>query len=135
LFFQDRWYGFDDALYAAARLLEILSQTLQSSAQVFAKFPELSSTPELSIPVSEQQKFIVMDALMQQARFSTPHEILAIDGLRVEFADGWGLVRPSNTTAKLVARFEAVDNITLQAIQQQFRTALLQVAPELVVPF
>lgn len=135
VFFKDRWYGFDDALYAAARLLEILSATTDTAAMVFAKFPELVCTPELSVAVTEQNKFTIMQDLINSARFSDPHKIITIDGLRVEFADGWGLVRPSNTTPKLVIRFEAINAESLKTIQDAFRTALLNVAPDLILPF
>lgn len=135
VFFKDRWYGFDDALYAAARLVEILSQTTATPAQVFAAFPEQVSTPELSVAVTEQNKFIIMQDLINTAQFAHPHKVITIDGMRVEFTDGWGLVRPSNTTPKLVIRFEAETTAALSNIQEQFRTALLKVAPELVLPF
>jgi phosphomannomutase/phosphoglucomutase len=135
VFFKDRWYGFDDALYAAARLIEILSQTTSTAEQIFAAFPEQVSTPELSVTVTEQNKFSIMQDLINTAKFSNPHKIITIDGLRVEFPDGWGLVRPSNTTPKLIIRFEAINFESLSNIQEQFRTALLRVDPELVLPF
>jgi phosphomannomutase/phosphoglucomutase len=135
VFFKDRWYGFDDALYAAARLIEILSQTTSTAEQVFAEFPEQVSTPELSVAVTEQNKFTIMQDLLNTAQFAQPHKIITIDGIRVEFADGWGLVRPSNTTPKLVIRFEAENAAALSRIQEQFRAALLNVDPDLVLPF
>lgn len=135
VFFKDRWYGFDDALYAAARLIEILSHTTASAAEVFAGFPEQVCTPELSIAVTEQNKFTIMQDLINTAQFAQPHKVITIDGMRVEFADGWGLVRPSNTTPKLIVRFEAETTDALSNIQDQFRVALLNVAPELVLPF
>jgi len=135
VFFKDRWYGFDDALYAAARLIEILSQTTITAEEVFATFPEQICTPELSVAVTEQNKFTIMQDLINTAQFEQPHKIITIDGIRVEFTDGWGLVRPSNTTPKLVVRFEAANADALSNIQEQFRAALLNVAPDLVLPF
>jgi phosphomannomutase/phosphoglucomutase len=135
VFFQDRWYGFDDALYTAARLLEILSQYKETSAAVFAQLPEAVSTPELNVDVTEASKFAIMDALLQNAKFDQPHKIVSIDGMRVEFDNGWGLLRPSNTTPKLVARFEAATSDALDNIKQQFRNALLNIDPELSIPF
>lgn len=135
IFFKDRWYGFDDALYAGARLLEILSQQSQSASQVFAQFPEQISTPELSITVTEQKKFSIMQTLLAKADFATPHKIITLDGMRVEFADGWGLIRPSNTTPKLIVRFEAATQMALDNIKQQFRALLAQVDCNLVLPF
>lgn len=135
IFFQDRWFGFDDALYTGARLVELLSNQEHTSAQVFAALPEAVSTPELNIDVTEETKFAIMQSLFSNASFKQPYEIIAIDGMRVEFAEGWGLVRPSNTTPRLVVRFEAVNNAILDDIKAQFRIALLQVAPQLSLPF
>lgn len=135
MFFQDRWYGFDDALYTAARLLEILSAYTANSAEIFAQLPEAVSTPELNIIVTETSKFTIVRDLMQHTVFADACKIIAIDGMRVEFVDGWGLVRPSNTTPKLVIRFEAISNCVLERIKQQFRVALLDVAPGLSIPF
>lgn len=135
IFFKDRWYGFDDALYAAARLIEILSQKSDNSAAVFAQFPEQVSTPEMFVMVTEQSKFTIMQDLLKTANFSQPHNIVTIDGMRVEFADGWGLVRPSNTTPKLIIRFEAQNLAVLNDIKQQFHDAILRVAPDLALPF
>lgn len=135
IFFKDRWYGFDDALYTGARLIEILSDNTLSAAQVFASLPEMISTPELSIDVTEDTKFAIMQHLLETAEFAQPCNIITIDGMRAEFKDGWGLVRPSNTTPKLILRFEAVNKESLLDIQAQFKCLLLQVAPDLVIPF
>lgn len=135
IFFKDRWYGFDDGLYAGARLLEILAATDLTSAELFASFPEKVSTPEINIRVTEANKFKIMQQLVATANFSDSHELITIDGMRVEFANGWGLLRPSNTTPNLVARFEATDQESLKHIQQQFRRALLDVSPELELSF
>ncbi len=134
IFYQDRWYGFDDALYTAARLLEILSSLSQESSRVFASFPESVSTPELTITMKEGEHFRLMDKLKDHAEFPGAR-IITIDGLRVEFEDGWGLIRASNTTPSLVLRFEANDASALRRIQDQFRAFLLANQPDLALPF
>ena len=133
-FFKDRWYGFDDALYAGGRLLEILSEEMNSSDAIFQTIPNSINTPELKVFVSDDEKFLLMDELIKQADFNTA-EVLTIDGLRVNFLDGWGLVRPSNTTPCLVFRFEAETEKILRNIQDVFRDFLLRVKPDLVLPF
>lgn len=135
IFFEDRWFGFDDALYAGARLIEILTNTQSTAAEIFATIPEMISTPELAIEVTEANKFSIMQQLVATADFENALEIITIDGMRVEFVDGWGLIRPSNTTPKLVVRFEAINQAILEKIKTQFREALLHVAPDLIVPF
>lgn len=134
-FFKDRWYGFDDGLYAGARLLQMLAKRKESSAEVFAAIPNSVNTPELKVHVADEHKFALMQKLVDEARFDGATDIVTIDGLRVNFADGWGLVRPSNTTPYLVLRFEAVDETMLQRIQGLFREWLLGVSPELELPF
>jgi phosphomannomutase / phosphoglucomutase len=133
IFFNDEWYGFDDALYCAARLLKLLDGQNKKISELFAQFPNTISTPELPIPIAEDQKTKVIQAL-QQTPFPNA-EIMTIDGIRADFAKGWGLVRASNTTPTLVSRFEAEDEKTLEEIKQQFKKALLAVAPELEIPF
>jgi phosphomannomutase/phosphoglucomutase len=134
-FFNDRWYGFDDALYAGARLLEILSQYDFDSAQVIGSIPNSVNTPELKVPVAEEEKFLLMQKLIDEAHFHDAKEILTIDGLRVNFQEGWGLVRPSNTTPYLIMRFEALNERILEKIQIVFRDWMLSVKPDLVLPF
>lgn len=134
IFFKDRWYGFDDALYAGARLLEILAQHSGQSDELFRHIPNSVNTPELKIYVDDSEKFLLMDRLIQSADFS-PAEVLTIDGLRVNFNDGWGLVRPSNTTPCLVLRFEAETQHILEKIQALFRDYLLMMKADLVIPF
>jgi phosphomannomutase/phosphoglucomutase len=134
IFFQERWYGFDDALYAAARLLEILANDHRSSSNVFAMLPDSVNTPELNVPMQEGEPHPFMDRLLASAHFENAH-VHTIDGMRVEFADGWGLVRASNTTPVLVLRFEADDEAALQRIQEEFRRVMLQVEPGLALPF
>lgn len=134
IFFKDRWYGFDDALYAGARLLEILAAQEEDSATVFSKIPNSVNTPELKIYVTEDEKFPLMQQLIDTANF-TAANITTIDGLRVNFSDGWGLVRPSNTTPCLVLRFEAETMAILDRIKNLFRENILAVKPDLVIPF
>ena len=120
-FFKDRWYGFDDALYAGARLLEIISQTDKTCAEVFADLPEGINTPEINIEFEKQgQQFEAMAKLEKTADFPNA-KITKIDGIRVDYENSWGLVRPSNTTPCLVLRFEANNKITLQKIQRRFK--------------
>lgn len=135
IFIQERWYGFDDGLYSCARLLELLSCEPMSVTEVFNSLPESVSTPELSLAFErEGANFALMERLSEQADF-TDAKVLTIDGLRVEFEDGWGLVRPSNTTPSVVFRFEADSEQGLARIQQQFREWLLRVDPGLNPPF
>lgn len=134
-FFKERWYGFDDACYAAARLLEIIakSQEQRSLSMIFKQLPNSVNTPEINIAIAEEKKFAVVEQLKQQS-FSDA-TLITVDGIRVEFLDGWGLVRASNTTPCLVLRFEAKDQQALERIQTTFKECILQVAPELKVPF
>lgn len=134
IFLKDRWYGFDDAIYAGARLLEILSFEDQDIDTLFEALPNSVNTPELKIFVSDAEKFKLMDKLIASANFAAA-QIMTIDGLRVNFADGWGLVRPSNTTPCLVLRFEAESEKVLEKIQAVFRQFLLAASPDLVLPF
>jgi len=134
IFFGERWYGFDDALYSGARMLEILTNAKADPAEFFAEFPSGIATPELKIdlPEAEHEKF--MSDLETRISFEEA-EIISIDGFRVEFADGWGLIRPSNTTPCLVARFEADSQEALEKIQGQFRNLIKSINPDLTVPF
>lgn len=134
-FFEDRWYGFDDGLYAGARLLEIVSSHSGSSDSLFADLPDSVNTPELKIHVADEEKFKLMQQLISQAHFPGAEDILTIDGLRVSFADGWGLVRPSNTTPYLIMRFEALNETVLAEIKTIFKNWMLSVRPELELPF
>ena len=134
IFFNDRWFGFDDGLYSAARLLEILTTELQSSDEIFAELPEDLSTPEIAIPVSEENKFSIIEQLTQQGQFGKG-KISHLDGVRVDFPKAWGLVRASNTTPTLTARFEAQNPEALQQIQALFKNQLLAVDDSLDLPF
>lgn len=134
IFFREGWYGFDDALYAGARLLGILSSQSLSSHELFQTIPNSINTPELKLRVTENEKFSMMKDLISHANFQTG-QINTIDGLRVNFSDGWGLVRPSNTSPYLVFRFEAETSSSLEKIKNDFRKNLLAVKPDLVLPF
>lgn len=134
IFIKDRWYGFDDGMYAAARLLEIMTLRDQDIDSLFASFPSLPSTPEIKIPVSEERKFELVDTLIQHGDFQNGKPI-TIDGLRVDFSKGWGLVRASNTSAALTLRFEAETEEILAQLQQLFKTELLKIDSSLDIPF
>ncbi len=134
VFFKERWYGFDDGLYAGARLLEILSRTGDPGAALNA-LPDAVCTPELHIHTAEGVNHALIAQLQKDARFTDAKDIITIDGLRVEYADGFGLMRPSNTTPVIVLRFEADNAGALQRIQNDFRRVLLTAAPELSLPF
>ena len=135
MFFKERWYGFDDGLYSAARLLEILGVEDQSSDAVFASFPEDVSTPEINSAVTDETKFMIVEKLcLLKGNFSGGN-VTTIDGLRVDFPNGWGLCRASNTTPVLVLRFEADDEAALQEIKDKFIEQLRSIEPELALDF
>jgi len=134
IFIADRWYGFDDALYAAARLLDILSDQPGAAAEVFAALPCGASTPELKVGMREGEAHQFMERFCAATQLSGA-EVTTIDGLRADYPDGWGLVRASNTTPSLSMRFEGDDEQALQRIQETFRQALLAVEPQLSLPF
>lgn len=134
IFFNDKWYGFDDGLYSAARLLEILSQQSCSANDFFAQFPDSVNTPELKLAIEEGQKFAFMQKLIEQCDFGEG-KINTLDGLRVEFNDGWGLIRASNTSPSLVLRFEADNQQRLEQIQSLFREQLLTLDSSVILPF
>jgi phosphomannomutase/phosphoglucomutase len=134
VFFKDRWYGFDDALYAGARLLEILSREADPG-KVLEGLPEGVSTPELHVKLAEGENYTLMEKLRKTARFDRAREVITIDGLRVEYADGFGLARPSNTTPVVVLRFEADSEAALQRIQEDFRRVLVAAKPDVELPF
>ncbi len=134
IFFKERWYGFDDALYAAARLLEILVNAKQPPEDVFAALPDGVATPELKIPLPEERHTEFMERIGALADFPDG-EITEIDGLRVDLPHCWGLVRPSNTTPNLVLRFEGDDANALEEIKERFRHLLRAVDASLELPF
>lgn len=134
IFFKERWYGFDDGIYAGARLLEILSQSTKSVADIFRTLPNSINTPEIKLMLSEEKKAQFMKDFIQTATFSDA-QINDIDGIRVDFEDGWGLVRASNTTPCLTLRFEADNNVALERIKNAFRENLLAVDNKVSMPF
>jgi len=142
LFFNDRWYGFDDGLYAGARLLEILSRNADPSA-VLEALPDSSNTPELQLRTAEGENVRLVErlrALAQDGAHAREHfpgarQLITIDGIRVEYDDGFGLARPSNTTPVVVLRFEADNALALERIQGEFRRAIGAVAPDAQLPF
>lgn len=134
LFFVERWYGFDDALYAGARLLEILSR--EENAEVaLDSLPDSYATPELHIATKEGLSHELIERLKSTAHFPGAQQIIPLDGLRVEYRDGFGLMRPSNTTPAIVLRFEADSEAALARIQDDFRSILKDAAPDLILPF
>jgi phosphomannomutase/phosphoglucomutase len=134
LFFKDRWYGFDDGMYAGARLLELASRMADISATLNA-LPQSISTPELQIPLAEGENHSVVKQLQTNAQFDGAEQVIKIDGVRVEYADGFGLVRASNTTPVLVLRFEAETDAALARIQQALGAAIRTVKPDAMLPF
>lgn len=133
-FFVERWYGFDDGLYAGARLLEILSRVADPSAALNA-LPDALSTPELHIHTAEGENHTLMATLKKSGEFTNTKEIITLDGIRAEYADGFGLARPSNTTPAIVLRFEADSEVALKRIQDDFRRVFQLAAPHLELPF
>jgi len=133
-FFKERWYGFDCGIYSAARLLEILAADERSPEEVLNALPNSISTPELKIEMEEGENHAFVAQMQEKARFSEAR-ITKIDGVRVDFADGWGLVRASNTTPILVLRFEADSDESLQRIQDVFRQQMLAINDQLKLPF
>ena len=134
IFFKERWFGFDDGIYSAARLLEILSQESQTAEELFETFPNDISTPEINIKVTDVTKFTIIEALEKDAQWGDA-KLTSIDGVRVDYPQGWGLVRASNTTPVLVLRFEAETEAELQRIKDVFHGELKKVAPDLELPF
>lgn len=134
IFFKERWYGFDDAIYSGARLLEILMNSKTRPTDFFAAIPESVSTPELKIDLPESEHATFMRGFESMLAINDA-EIVNVDGFRIEFADGWGLIRPSNTTPCLVVRFEADNEAALERIKTIFRELVLSVNPALKVPF
>jgi phosphomannomutase/phosphoglucomutase len=134
IFFKQRWYGFDDGMYAGARLLELLSRHADPGA-VLEGLPNAVNTPELQLKTAEGEHFALVDKLKAQAKFDGAVQVVTIDGVRVEYADGFGLARPSNTTPVVVLRFEGDNAQALARIQEDFRRQLLAVKPDARLPF
>lgn len=135
-FFKERWYGFDDGIYAGARLMEILAGDLEERTpeELFATCPKGVSTPELKVEMDEGAHYRFIEAFRQQATFGDA-TLTTIDGVRADWSDGWGLVRASNTTPTLVLRFDADNEAALARIKKVFRAQLLAVDPSLKLPF
>ena len=135
IFFKERWYGFDDGLYAGARLLEILSRAPNVS-QALEDLPDSISTPELNVALAKEgENHALIARLQKSARFEGATEVITIDGLRVEYPDGFGLMRASNTTPVIVLRFEADTDEALARIQADFRRVLAEALPKAKLPF
>jgi phosphomannomutase / phosphoglucomutase len=134
VFFKDRWYGFDDGLYTGARLLEILTRVADPSA-LLNSLPNSNSTPELQLKLEEGENFELIARLQQNAKFTGADDVVKIDGLRVEYPDGFGLARSSNTTPVVVMRFEADNDAALKRIQEDFRRVILAEKADAKLPF
>ncbi len=134
IFFKDRWYGFDDGLYAGARMLEILTKE-QDPSKLLNSLPIASSTPELHLHLKEGENFTLIDSLRANASFPGSDSVNDIDGLRVEYPDGFGLARSSNTTPVVVLRFEGETPEALARIQGEFRRVILAAKPDAELPF
>jgi len=135
MFFKERWYGFDDALYAAARLLEILSKTDRPASEIFGEIPNSINTPELNVTLDSdgaQHEFV--EKFVANADFDGA-ELTTIDGVRADYPDGWGLLRASNTTPSLVIRFEADSDEALTRIQSEFRKVMQNTDNSISIPF
>ncbi len=131
IFFKERWYGFDDGLYGAARLLEILSRQAEDADAFFDRYPQDIGTPEINVTVTDETKFDLVARLAREGDFGEEGIKTTLDGIRVDYPDGWGLCRASNTTPVLVLRFEGKSEAALERIKAQFAAALAKVAPEL----
>ena len=134
IFLKERWYGFDDALYCGARLLEIVSKNADSNAPLKA-LPDAISTPELNWQLKEGEPHALVDKIRDTGKFEGATEIITIDGVRVEYPDGFGLARASNTTPVIVLRFEAETEAALKRIQEDFRRVLIGVKSDVALPF
>jgi phosphomannomutase/phosphoglucomutase len=133
-FFGERWYGVDDAIYAAARLLEILGSTETPPEAILNALPTSFSTPELKVHMQEGENHDFVRKFKESAQFDGAR-ISTIDGLRADFNDCWGLVRASNTTPILVVRFDAETEEALAGIKENFRSQMLEINPGLELPF
>ena len=129
IFFNDRWYGFDDGPYAAVRTAEILAKSNKSISDIFSRFPDSFSTPELNMTVTDENKFKIVERFIEESQLKG--EKITIDGLRTNFKDGWGLLRASNTTPKLVLRFEGNSFESMNRIQEEFISELSRICPEI----
>ena len=131
IFFNDKWFGFDDGHYAAARTTEILANSNKSISELFQEFPISSSTPELNIIVTDETKFTIIKKFAHECKLEGKK--ITIDGLRINFKNGWGLIRASNTTPKLVLRFEADTVKEMVDIKNLFLSELSRICPDIVI--
>lgn len=134
IFFKERWFGFDDGVYAGARLIELLAKQDQTPQAIFDALPDSINTPELRLEFEEGEHYKFMDKLKDVAEFGDA-QVSKIDGLRVDYQDGFGLIRPSNTTPILVMRFEADSQAAIEKIQQDFATAIHKIDSSIKMPF
>lgn len=134
-YFADRWHGYDDGFYAAARLLEILTLDSSDTDQIFARIHTGLGTPTIEVPVAEGQQFKIVEALKRQSDAFEGATLNTLDGVRVEYEDGWGLVRVSQSRPSLMIRFEGQDKAILKDISERFRTELLNIDSTLRLPF
>lgn len=134
MFFKERWYGFDDGIYAAARLLEILSSAPDPSG-LLESLPQSCATPEIKLDTAEGEQFELVELLRAQGQFPGAVSVNDLDGVRVDYADGFGLARPSNTTPTVVLRFEGDTVAALARIEEDFRNAFRRIAPHVRLPF
>lgn len=134
IFFKERWFGFDDGVYAGARLIELLAKQDQTPQAIFDALPDSINTPELRIDFEEGEHYKFMQKLQASAQFPNA-KVSKIDGLRVDYEDGFGLIRPSNTTPILVLRFEADSQQALQRIQDNFAAEIRAVDEDIITPF
>lgn len=134
IFFKERWYGFDDALYTSARFVEIFSNAGVKPTELFSELPDGISTPELRLPLDEDQHMGFMEELSEKLAVSDA-DIIDIDGLRIEYSDGWGLARPSNTSPFIILRFEGENESVLERIKSEFRAAIQLVIADADIPF
>jgi len=129
IFFNDKWYGFDDGHYSGARIIELVSNKKMSISSIANKLPKLFSTPELNITVTDETKFKIIEKFSAECKLEG--EKISIDGLRINFKNGWGLIRASNTTPKLVLRFEGDSQNDLCTIQDNFMNELSRICPNI----
>ena len=129
IFFNDKWYGFDDGHYSGARIVEMISKSNVSISSLNKKLPQSFSTPELNISVSDENKFEIIEKFSSEC--SLKGEKITIDGLRINFTNGWGLIRASNTTPNLVLRFEGDSQKDLDIIKRNFLDELSRICPNI----
>jgi phosphomannomutase/phosphoglucomutase len=134
VFIKDRWYGFDDGIYTAARIAEVLSQSDKSCSEIFSAFESTIGTAEIKLAVDEREKFALMHRIEDLADFEDAR-LITLDGVRAEFADGWGLVRASNTSPALLLRFEAQSEKSLERIKNRFKALISKADNSLVLNF